>query len=244
MALRVKEIMNPELLALRPGERTDQALMSLDALQVTGAAVVDEQGRPLGVISLRDLMGGTGGKTVENRMTSPALVVRVDAAIQEAARLIGETGYRRLVVVDGTGCAVGMVSAVDVIRGLIGLPAEHPASFPHLDRKTGLNWTDEEKLDMEKVEFAPPGPGLFTLIYGKAGLPETVVWVESCYNVRSRLISLLSIPEENPQLNIFLQHPEHLRFRAASVADEGLRKRLLEKLESELPRGPSLAPKA
>ena len=43
------------------------------------------------------------------------------ATIQEAARRIGETGHHRLVVVDARDRPVGIVSSLDIVRGLIGM---------------------------------------------------------------------------------------------------------------------------
>jgi CBS-domain-containing membrane protein len=43
--------------------------------------------------------------------------------------MLAEHGTHQLVVVDDNGRAIGMVSAVDFVRGLLGVPAEHPHTF-------------------------------------------------------------------------------------------------------------------
>ena len=215
MASTVKEIMNHELFSVRPTDSVGDALNGLLAFGIYGAPVVDSAQRPVGVVSLRDVVFRQGA-TVAERMSSPAVVVREDARISDAAKLIAETGYRRLVVIDDANQVVGMLSAVDVIRGLVGLPAQHPAAFPHFDVKTGLQWTDDAVLEMNRVEVAPDGPGLLLLIYSVPGAPDVVAWAESANNVQTRLLDILSLPQENPELNRSLGHRAHLRFHAAS----------------------------
>jgi hypothetical protein len=227
MAATVKEIMNPELFGVRPTDWVGSALEGILAFGISGAPVLDENKRPLGVVSLRDIVSGAREGTIARaRMTSPAAVVREQASISEAARLIGTTGYRRLVVVDETGRAVGMVSAIDVIRGLVGLPATHPAAFPHLDAATGLIWTDDARLDADKVAVAPDSPGLIVLFHDAPGVPRRIVWVEEAESVHTRLVEMVSLPQKNPELVFWLRQAKGLRFRAAAMSDPERRERL------------------
>jgi CBS domain-containing protein len=230
MAIHVAEIMNREVFRLTPAEPADDALGDLIALGISGAPVVDEEGHPLGVVSLRDLAGSRPGDTAGQLMTRPAAVVREDEAILAAGRLLAHTGYHRLVVIDGEGRVAGMVSALDVMRGLLGLPAVHPASFPHLDPELGLIWTDDQPLVAGGLEAAPDGPGIIVLTHGAAGIPERVVWVESARDVYTRLTDLVSTPQtEQPVLAYWLGRGP-LRFRATAVRQEDLRRRALDRI--------------
>jgi CBS domain-containing protein len=148
-------------------------------------------------------------------MTSPAAVVRLDARLTDAARLMGESGYRHLVVVNEDHAAVGMVSALDVLRALTGVPTSHPAAFPHLDPKTGLAFTDDFVFDESQLDRAPDGPGVLALVHDPPGAPGGVVWVESVANLRTRLADMLSLPQRNEELSRWLTHRRHLRFRTA-----------------------------
>jgi CBS domain-containing protein len=227
MAIRVKEIMNREVFSLHPGDSADDALADLVALGITGAPVVDGEGRPLGVVSLRDLAGRREGETAGALMTRPAAVVRDEDPIAEAGRLLAGTGYHRLVVIDGDGRAVGIVSALDVVRGLLGVPAVHPAAFPHLDPELGLVWTDDHPLAQESLEAAPDGPGLIVLVHGGAGIPERVVWAEAAQDVYTRLTDMLSTPQTaQPVLDFWLRRGS-LRYRAAAVREDDRRRRAL-----------------
>jgi CBS domain-containing protein len=225
MARTVNEIMNRELLSLRLDEPVDRAQSYILALGITGAPIVDAEGRPLGVLSLRDCIGRPPGTTARQCMTSPASTVRDDAPIAEAAKTLVDARRHRLVVVGANGHAVGMVSAVDVVAALLGEPVVHPAAFPHHDRATGLTWTDDTPLEMSRVEVAPEGPGLLVLVRGAAGQPERIVWAEATHELRSRLVDLLSLPQ-TPALTAILELTG-LRYRAASVPEGGERQRAL-----------------
>jgi CBS domain-containing protein len=231
MSLTVREVMNRELFAVRPGDTIAAARDGILALGITGAPVLDGDGRPIGFVSLRDLVDAGGGATAGERMRSPALVVGEHARIVEAAHLLCEAGHRRLVVVDAAGRVVGMVSAVDLLRAIIGLPARHPAPFPHLDPRTGVAWTDDAELTPENVELAPDGPGLLVFLREVPGVPDRIIRVESCAHVRTRLHDLLSFEQDDPEVRRLLALPD-LRFRTAAVTDDALRERLHRELRA------------
>jgi len=241
MAASVKEIMNRELFCVGPEETAGAALHGILGLGITGAPVVDEHRRPLGMVSLRDLARQQDETPVSRLMNAPAAVVGAEASISEVGRRLAETGYHRLVVVDDDGRTVGVVSALDVVRALLGRPVVHPAPFPHLDPETGLIWTDDTPLEPGELGAAPDGPGLLVLLYGGAFVPERLVWAESCQSVRARLTEMLTTPQE-PDLAAWLDK-RPLRFRAAGLKDPRRRRRVLEQLwrRADPPRLPSSA---
>jgi hypothetical protein len=227
MAKYVHEIMNREVFSVAPDEAVDELGTHILTLGITAVPVIDADGAPAGVISLRDLLHADEGTLAQDIMTSPALVVDQSAEIEAAAQLLCEMGVHRLVVVDGDYKTVGILSAVDLVRGLIGLPAKTPAAFPHFDRTTGVTWTDDTALDLDHVlKESPDGPGVILLIRGGRGVPETIVWAESTRNISSRLIDIVSGPQ-SPSLQRILDMP-NLRFRAARIDDEEKRRETLE----------------
>lgn len=219
-----------------------EALHSLINMGLSGCPVLDDNGAPIGMVALSDLLAVGKQDMLGQHMSRPVVSVNANTTIEEAARLLGETGFHRLVVVDGDGHAVGMLSALDVVRGLVGMPAFHPAVFSHYDEALGLTWTNDTVLGFDRVEAAPDGPGILVLVHGGAGKPERTVWVESAQNVRKRLIDMLSMPEDNP---LALQHwleEKDLRFRAAAHPDPAARKSIVHKLRAgtarhALPKG-------
>lgn len=228
MALTVAEVMNREIYAARPDEEATSVLRDLLNLGVGGGPVVDPEHRPVGVVSVRDLATAGQDAKVKDRMTTPPIVVGRNQSIQDAAVLMAETGYHRLVVVEDDK-AVGIVSSLDIIRGLVGLPSRHPMSFPHYDSRTGAVWSDPEFLDLEHVEAAPMAPGVFIILDGGANRPERVVWGEASENVRQRLIDYLSNPAFRPSTMTSWWGGTNLRFKSARSQDPDDRLQLLKR---------------
>ena len=75
MALTVAEIMSRELYTVRPCDAAEDALDGILALAISGALVLDDERRPLGTVSVRNLVGRRPGDRVADRMTTPAMTV-------------------------------------------------------------------------------------------------------------------------------------------------------------------------
>ena len=174
-------------------------------------------------------------------MTQPVHVIAQDAEIHEAGRRMADHGVHHLVAVDDARRVVGLVSSLDVVRALLGIPVRYPDSFPHIDAE-GLAWTDPAELDLEYAPVAPDGPGLLVLIHGGADQPELPVWAESTASVQARVHELLSVPQtETPYLaRLLAESRGHLRFRAAAVTDPVERARGLERARDQVKRSSGL----
>lgn len=233
MPKTAREIMNPELFSLRPNDDSSDALGYIVALGVTAAPVLDETRHPLGVASFRDLLPPRGSGKVAERMTVPAISVRADMPIEEVGRVLADRGVHRAIVVDAEGRAVGVASSIDVIRGLLGLPAAHPATFPHWDKTHGVTWTDDTPLLTERLDAAPDSPGVLVLVRGGRGVAEQVVWAEAAHNVRTRLYDLLARPQsDQPLLERILLELDGLRFRATALDSLERRQSIAESVMS------------
>jgi CBS domain-containing protein len=114
MAL-VRDFMNPHMLYLRSGNRVELALKPILDFGLTAVPILDEDGFPVGVVSLRDLIGGA-------RPSRPHVVhtIGVASSLEEAAAILVQHELHHVVVVDEGGKAVGMLSSHDVMRGLAG----------------------------------------------------------------------------------------------------------------------------
>lgn len=236
MARTVQEIMNRELFAIRPDLPVAQARGVLRSLRVGAAPVLDDTQRPLGVLSVRDLLDAEG--TAGERMTRPAICVDGSTSIEEAARRLAGTSMHHLIVVDGGGAAVGMVSTLDFLRALLGMPAHHPETFPHWDEATHAAWTDDWPLDAEHLGRAPDGPGVLVLVRSSAGESDEHVWVEPCADIRVRIHELAdSARQQSPSLARLLALRD-LRFRAAAVTDEPSRDAIVALLRDRLDHQP------
>lgn len=234
MPRTVQEIMNSELFSLRVHDDSAHALGYILGLGITAAPVLDEGKHPVGLASFRDLLRSPSPATVAERMTVPAVTVRSDATVEDAARVLAERGVHRVVVIDSDGRAVGIASALDVVRGLLGLPALHPSAFPHWDAARGVSWCDDTLLELDHLDEAPDSAGAFALIRGGKGVEERVVWAEAAHNVRTRLYDLLARPQtEQPMLARLLESHSGLRFRAAAIETADQRESVSESLMAE-----------
>ncbi len=85
--------------------------------------VCDEQGRPIGVVTDRDICCRVVARGVDPRdvtakecMTAPAITVLTTAAMDECCKLMAQYRIRRVPVVDTEGRLCGIVAQADVAR--------------------------------------------------------------------------------------------------------------------------------
>jgi len=122
----VADIMNPKLLYVRAGDRVALARKHIIDFGVTAVPVLDETHRPVGIVSLRDLLSDNADSF---EATQVVATVKSTEAVDVAAKQLAESGYHHLVVIDEKGVAVGMVSALDFVRAFVNLPPHHPEPF-------------------------------------------------------------------------------------------------------------------
>lgn len=121
--MKVDAIMTREVCSVRPSEPAAHALEYLRSMHVSGAPVPDLENRPVGVVAWNDLVDAPPGALVVDCMSVPPVMVSEGDHVREAARRIAVTGHHRLVVVGPSGHVVGVVSALDVVRALVTMPA-------------------------------------------------------------------------------------------------------------------------
>ncbi|MFB8170593.1 CBS domain-containing protein [Kitasatospora purpeofusca] len=104
---------------------------------ITGVPVVDDEGRPLGIVSEADLLltlaaqedqgslipppgavrpGPDGSVTAADLMSGPVVCITPSTSVVAAARLMGRHGVKRLPVLDEDGRVFAMVSRGDLLR--------------------------------------------------------------------------------------------------------------------------------
>ena len=86
----------------------------------SGAPVVDDEGRPVGVISKTDLLrhGVAPDVRVRDIMTPTSFTVHEDQSVSKASALMAYEGIHRLPVVDAAGKVVGLLSSLDILHWL------------------------------------------------------------------------------------------------------------------------------
>ncbi len=135
---RVRDIMQEKIVTISAGERlsTVEDIMTLG--RVRHMPVV-HGGKLVGVVSERDLLRASlssinTARAEERRaflhvveiarvMSTPPIVIRPDAAIQEAALIMAERKIGCLPVLDGDAL-LGLLTETDILRHFAGIPPE------------------------------------------------------------------------------------------------------------------------
>jgi CBS domain-containing protein len=93
---------------------------------ITGAPVVDGEGRVVGVLSQCDLLDhlltpspeGSPATTVRDIMTPAAVTVEEDTPLPEVAARMAQHGVHRVVVVDPAQRVRGIMTSMDLVWGV------------------------------------------------------------------------------------------------------------------------------
>jgi CBS domain-containing protein len=115
---RIGDLMTRDVLSVAPEDTLGEAAQKMVDRGV-GSAVVMDFGRLIGILTERDLLRATAGRThssearVREWMTADPITVGEDASAADAAQTMLENGFRHLPVV-ADGRAVGIVSIRDV----------------------------------------------------------------------------------------------------------------------------------
>ncbi len=145
----VADVMTRDVVSVSPGTEIESAARLMADRHVSGLPVVDD-GRPVGVVSLMDLvdpdraqpeeaahkspyyLAGDGsyvgvfeatvqsGGVVSDVMTPYVISVSADASIREAAKQMTEYRVHRLLVMEGEAL-VGLVSSLDLLDGFLDI---------------------------------------------------------------------------------------------------------------------------
>jgi len=188
--MRAKDVMSDGLISVAAEATVFEAASLLVNAQVSAMPVVDEEGRMIGIVSEADLLdrGATEGnphyragllreladqitsagafvransRRVTDVMTKPVVCVEEDTPLDDIARLMVDTGVKRVPVRRGSA-VVGIVSRIDLVRALIsrqsGNQASPVACFPmHADDRLrsdvesavrGRSWSLAQRADV------------------------------------------------------------------------------------------------
>jgi CBS domain-containing protein len=117
----VKDVMSSPVMTVNETERVDELAKLMDLQQLGCIIVTDKDGRPLGVITERDLLTRVLAKntlpsklTAKDVMTSPLITIKPDETLSNAARQMSRLNVRRLGVVY-KGDLVGIISSKDIL---------------------------------------------------------------------------------------------------------------------------------
>ncbi|MFF9590779.1 CBS domain-containing protein [Streptomyces sp. NPDC014646] len=134
----VADVMTKTVVTVAPDTEFKEIVTVMERWKVTAVPVVDDESRVVGVVSEADLLakeefrarrigmieqmrrlGDTakaGSVRAGDLMSSPAVTVRPDAPLPQAARLMADQRVKRLPVVDADGGLKGVVSRADLLK--------------------------------------------------------------------------------------------------------------------------------
>ncbi|GAA1951456.1 CBS domain-containing protein [Kitasatospora viridis] len=127
-ARQVRNWMSPSAVAVTTDTDFGTMIAALTATQRGILPVVQVGGEVVGVVAASDLLRAfsrdeegrseDGTITAEELMTEPAVTVRQDQTIDDAAGFLRADGLHHLPVVDATGRLVGLLSLVQLLEAL------------------------------------------------------------------------------------------------------------------------------
>ncbi|MFE1172875.1 CBS domain-containing protein [Streptomyces sp. NPDC058773] len=134
----VSDVMTRTVAAVDRAARFKEIVETMEQWQVSALPVLAGEDRVVGVVSEADLLPKeefresdpdrleqlrqvddvrrAGALTAGELMTAPALTVRGDATLSQAARIMARGPVKRLPVVDGHGALQGIVSRADLLK--------------------------------------------------------------------------------------------------------------------------------
>ncbi len=139
----VQDVMTTDVITVLKFENIMKVAKILSEKNISGLPVVDKERRVIGMITQADILSMVGmrkehsfkdllkhmlgeqlpeqktGDIVGDIMVSPAITIKRDMNIAEAARLMDEKRIRRLVVVDDNGLLEGIVSRADMLKAVL-----------------------------------------------------------------------------------------------------------------------------
>ncbi len=111
-----KDVMTRDIITISPTTKVRNLAMILIKNQISGAPVVDEQGKILGIVSEADIVAKKG-KDAKSIMSRKVVSVREDTAVEEIAQLMITHAIKRVPVTDG-GKIIGIVSRADIVSAI------------------------------------------------------------------------------------------------------------------------------
>jgi CBS domain-containing protein len=114
--MMAKNIMTRDIITVSAGMKVKDLAMTLIKNQISGAPVVDRNGKIVGVVSEADLVAKKG-KDVKSIMSKKVISVTEETPVEEIAQLMSTHRIKRLPVMNG-GEVVGIVSRADIVSAI------------------------------------------------------------------------------------------------------------------------------
>ncbi|MFZ5907207.1 MAG: diguanylate cyclase [Nitrospirota bacterium] len=118
---KVQQIMNQRVVSVSQHDSLPKVIALMSDRRISCIPVLDRK-KPVGIVTERDITRAIASdivaKSVQEIMKHPAPVTRKNMSLYDATRLMDEQGINNLIVVDGAGNAIGVLTKSDVIKNL------------------------------------------------------------------------------------------------------------------------------
>ncbi len=113
------DIMTRKVATIHPGASVQEAAQLLDQKRISGAPVVDPDGKIIGIITEADIISKVDreGLCVIDIMSHDVIAVDEETPVNEIAALLTERKIKRVPVVE-KGKLVGIVSRADIVHAV------------------------------------------------------------------------------------------------------------------------------
>ena len=111
-----------DVVKMKPDASVSEAVKEMVRRHIGSVLIVDENDRPIGIFTERDLLIKVIGKnkgletSLKEVMTPDPIVAREDWSASKALETMISRGFRHLPIVDDQGVLVGIVSIKDIAR--------------------------------------------------------------------------------------------------------------------------------
>ena len=120
--MRISQFCSSPAQTILPGAKIPEAAALMKTENVGCLVVIDENSRPVGMLTDRDIAINVGHHSpsidqlaVADLMSPDPVTVSIDASIQHATALMRDSAHRRLPVTNQSGEVTGLLSADDLV---------------------------------------------------------------------------------------------------------------------------------
>lgn len=112
--MRARDIMTHSVITITPDATIHDAARLLTEYHISGAPVIDGEGKMIGLVTEADLISKDGA-TVADIMTTRVITAQEDTPVEQIAQMLTSNHFKRLPVTRGERL-VGVVSRADIVR--------------------------------------------------------------------------------------------------------------------------------
>jgi len=119
--IKVKDIMSTPVRTVKETEKVSEAARMMDKHEIGGVIVADRKGKPIGMITERDIVKRVVAKNLHpskvkaaSIMSKPLATISSNKDISEAAKTMSRLKIRRLAVMEETKL-VGVITSKDIV---------------------------------------------------------------------------------------------------------------------------------